>query len=126
MPAKAIRAHLEALLTWLNIDSPQHSAPLRHTVHTADKLALLPDFHRMGVAEKMQLQIGVQHLRTNPGAFMWPMGAGSDHCGKVMVESDHCGKVMVEGDAKRVAAQKAFQAAAEMTLCWKQYRPWIG
>lgn len=80
---------------------------LRHTVHTADQLALLPDFHRMGVAEKMQLQIGVQHLRTNPGAFMWPMGAGSDHCGKVMVE----------GDAKRVAAQKAFQDAAEMTLC---------
>lgn len=89
---------------------------LRHAVHTADQSALLPDFHRIGVSEKMQLQIGVQHLRTNPGAFMCRWGAGSDHCGKVMVE----------GDAKWVAAQKAFQAAAEMTLCWKQYRQWIG
>lgn len=38
---------------------------------------------------------------------MWPVGRGSDHYGKDMVEDD----------AKRVAAQKTLQAAAEITLC---------
>lgn len=60
--------------------------------------------------------IGALYLRADPGAFIRPVGAGGDHRGEVVIERD----------AKRIVAQKAFQAAVEMKLCREQHRTRIG
>lgn len=49
----------------------------RHAVQSADQTTILPCFHGMGVAELVQMGIGVQHISGDPSASLWILRARS-------------------------------------------------
>ncbi|MNH32693.1 hypothetical protein D3C79_931530 [compost metagenome] len=69
----------------------------------------------MSETESVQMQIGALYLRADPGAFMRPIGTGGNHRSKVVVQRN----------AKGIAAQKAFQATADMVLRREQHGAWV-
>src|SRR6185437_2036309 len=61
----------------------------RNAVEPADHLALEPGFHRMRVAQSVQMNVRLLHLRRDPGATLpiaRHLGTGRDHILEAPVE----------------------------------------
>lgn len=100
------------------MDSPKNSCPHRQAVKPADQLILLPDFHRVGDAALMRLQVSLLHATGNPGAI----GVGA-RLGAGLYDG---GEVLIEGDAVALLAQQLGQAAGDMQLLGEQNGTRIG
>ncbi len=90
----------------------------RQTVQAAHQLAVVPYFHRVGVAALVQLQVGVLYTFGDPGAISvgaW-RGAGLDDRSEVLVE----------GDGIALLAQQFAQAAGDMQFVREYHGAWVG
>ncbi len=67
----------------------KHHASNIHTIKPANKIAIPPDFNAVSVARPVQLGIGHDHFRNDPGsglALAGYVGASSDHAAEGAVE----------------------------------------
>lgn len=85
--------------------SSEQSAPL-DPVQPTDQALILPDFYAVGVSEPMQVKVGVDHLRQDPGPFSSPLPT----------RLNHCRKIPIEGDRKALLADQSLHAARHMQV----------
>src|SRR5690606_4903089 len=57
----------------------------RHAVKSTDQMILIPDFNGVCVAECVQLDVGIAHLRRDPGAATF--GAAIDDPRKILIHA---------------------------------------
>ena len=98
----------------------EEGATQGHSVETAPQLAIPPRFDAVGMARAVQGQVGLPHLRRDPGAVL----AGAGHLGAV---PDHRLEGRVEAGLEGLVPQAPAGAGGEVQVAGPQQGPlWRG